>query len=95
MPASSGYIGFGNKSEVFNRKPTVAFEKIRSYYDQELDKEIYSEREKQKLSEKEREEIKAIIRRKLIQERREEVFFATIALLFGLGLIYLAIYYLY
>jgi hypothetical protein len=95
MPASSGYIGFGNKSSVFNRKPKVAFEKIRSYYDQEFDKVFYSEREEQKLSDKQREVIKARIRRKLEKERREEVIYASIALLFGLGLIYLAIYYVY
>jgi hypothetical protein len=95
MPASSGYIGFGNKSSVFNRKPKVAFEKIRSYYDQELDKVFYAEQEKQQLSDAQREAIKASIRRKLEKERREEIFYAFIALLFGLGLIYLAIFYVY
>ncbi len=95
MPASSGYIGFGNKSSVFNRKPRVAFEKIRSYYDQELDKVFYSEREKHELSDSQREAIKENIRRKLKQDRREEVLYATIALLFGLGLIYLVMHYVY
>ena len=95
MPASSGYIGFGNKSSVFNRKPKVAFEKIRSYYDQELDKVFYSEQEKQELSDSQREAIKENIRRKLKQDWREEVLYATIALLFGLGLIYLVMHYMY
>lgn len=95
MPASSGYIGFGNKSSVFNRKPKEAFEKIRSYYDQELDKVIYAEQEKQQLSSEQREAIKSSIRRKLVKERHEEIFYASIALIFGAGLIYLAIYYVY
>ena len=95
MPPSTGYIGFGNKSSVFDRKPKVAFEKIRSYYDQELDKVFYAEQEKQELSNAQREAIKANIRRKLKQDRRQEVFYAAFAVVLSFVLVYLAAVYVY
>ena len=90
MPASSGYIGAGNKTSVFNRKPKVAFEKIRSHLDQEFDKIKYNKRGRQKLSEKQREQIKSRIRKQFRAQRQKEVFYAIIAILLGVALLFLA-----
>ena len=94
MPACSGYIGAGNKTSVFNRKPKVAFKKIRSHLDQEFKKVHSSAPGKQPLSEQEREEIKLRVRKRIRTSRRKEIFYAIIASLIGLVLIFLALLYL-
>ena len=94
MPASSGYIGAGNKTSVFNRKPKVAFEKIRSHLDHEFEKAKYTTQGKQRLSHKQREQIKSSIRKKLRAERQKEIAYAALAILLGLMLLFLASKYL-
>ena len=91
MPASSGYIGAGNKTSVFNRKPKVAFEKIRSHLDQEFDKVNYRALEKQRLSQKERDEIKSRIRKQIRADKKKEIVYAVFAVLLSLVLLFLAI----
>ena len=90
MPASSGYIGAGNKTSVFNRKPKVPFEKIRTRLDLEFESANHGNPEKKRLSQKEREQIKARVREQIRVDRRKEIFYVAMALLFGLLLIFLA-----
>ncbi|MEN8138625.1 MAG: hypothetical protein ABFR62_09335, partial [Bacteroidota bacterium] len=37
MSPGVGYIGFGNKTSVFTRKPRIPFKKIKGIYDIELE----------------------------------------------------------
>ena len=58
MSLSSSYIGAGNKSSVFNRKPRVAFDKLRTKYQNELLKLNIHKADKFVLSTEEKERIR-------------------------------------
>ena len=89
MPASSGYIGSGNKTSVFNRKPRIPFTKLRVHIDQELLNLEPSKSNRKRLTNKERIEMKEKIRLKLVSKRRLDLVFALVAVLITSAIVFL------
>lgn len=97
MSMSSPYIGSGNRTDTFNRKPQVPFKKLRAMYGDELENFITSEKESViiaiELTEEERGQLKNKVRGILKQERQTSIlsFIATISIL--IILIFLVFYF--
>ena len=92
MSPGVGYIGSGNKTSVFTRKPKIPFEKIKDIYGSELER-LKSEKVDQKISfkkltEKEKLEIRKRIKTQIRKEQNRNLITGIIAIIITLGLFY-------
>jgi len=88
-----GYIGSGNKTSVFTRKPKIAFDKIKYIYGEELER-LNSKSSKKRysfknLNEKEKLEIRNRIKFKIQKEQNIDSLKSVFAILITIGLFYL------
>ena len=97
MSVSSSYIGAGSLTSVFARRPRIPFVRIKQIYGDELER-FKLEKDKNKasteLSEKEKKEIKTLVKRIVNRNKKREIITGTIAVIITLGLIYLFISFL-
>ena len=93
MSVSSAYIGAGNLTSVFARRPRIPFVKIKQIYGDELER-FKLEKDKKhlvisELSQKEKKEIKTLVKGIMKRNRKQEITTRIITVILMLGLIYL------
>jgi hypothetical protein len=75
-----GYMGFGMRKEVYNRKPRKPFAKLKKLYDQELRKSgTIKNSENRRFSKTEIQEVKERIRRRIRKEKQKDVFLTILS----------------
>ena len=94
MSLGFGYIGSGNKTSVFTRRPKLPFEKIKEIYGEELEK-LNLKKNKQnlsfkKLTIKEKLEIRERVKGQLKKQQRKEGIMGIIVFLIAIGIFILA-----
>ncbi len=99
MSPGVGYIGSGNKVSVFNRKPKVAFEKIKYIYGEELERVNSNTKIKnfsfKDLSEKEKLEIRNRIKVKIRKDQNIDRLKSGISILIAFGFFYIIWHYIF
>jgi len=94
MSPGIGYIGSGNKTSVFTRRPKLPFEKIKEIYGEELEKlnskKIKGNLSFKKLTEKEKREIRERVKGQLKKQQRKEGIIGIIVFLIACGIFILA-----
>jgi len=92
MSPGVGYIGSGNKTSVFTRKPKIPFEKMKDIYGNELErlKSEKSDRKKsfKELTEREKLEIRKRIKIQIRKEQNKNLIIGIIAIIITIGLFY-------
>jgi hypothetical protein len=92
MSPGVGYIGAGNKTSVFTRKPKIPFKRMKDIYGNELErlKSGKSDRKKsfKKLTEREKLEIRKRIKIQIRKEQNKNILIGIIAIIITLGLFY-------
>lgn len=87
-----GYMGFGMHKEVYTRKPNTLFSKMKKIYGDHMEDFHKSKAPKKEWSEKDKEEIKRIVKNKIKQNYMMESVFNTIIYFAIASIIGFAIY---
>lgn len=87
-----GYMGFGMHKEVYTRKPNTSFSKMKKIYGDHMEDFHKSKAPKKEWSEKDKEEIKRIVKNKIKQNYMMESVFNTIIYFAIASIIGFAIY---
>ncbi len=99
MSPGVGYIGSGNMSSVFNRKPKVAFEKIKYIYGEELERINCNTKIKKSsfkdLSKKEKFEIRNRIKVKIRKDQNIDRLKSGVSILIAIGIFYIIWHYIF
>ena len=92
MSPGVGYIGAGNKTSVFTRKPKTSFEKIKDYYGNELERLKSGNSDQKKsfkdLTEKEKLKIRKRIKTQFRKEQNRNLIIGIVSIIITLGLFY-------
>ncbi|MEN8123113.1 MAG: hypothetical protein ABFS35_22435 [Bacteroidota bacterium] len=92
---SSSYIGAGNITSVFNRKPKIPYKKLKEIYGDELEKfkskRVSKSIPKRKLTNAEIKEIRNKVRTNVLQERKKNLIVGLIAIVILIVIVYLII----
>jgi hypothetical protein len=86
-----GYMGFGMRKEVYTRKPKTSFSKMKRIYGDHLEDFHKSKSVKNQWSEKDKEEFKAFVAKKIKNDNVLEgvvnlIVYASIAIIIGLAI---------
>ena len=92
MSPGVGYIGAGNKTSVFTRKPKNSFEKIKDIYGNELERLKSGNSDQKKsfkdLTEKEKLKIRKRIKTQFRKEQNRNLIIGIVSIIITLGLFY-------